>query len=409
MGARPSLGQRPSEGDRVVITAPLDGYRVLDLSSAAAGPLAAAILADQGADVIKLEPPGGDFMRGIGTMRNGVAAVFSALNRNKRSIAVDLQQPAGRSVLQRLVPTVDVVIHNLRPGVAERLGAGYDDLRPLRPDLVYVAINGWGTSGPAVRDAAYDSIIQAASGFARHQGGDDAPPTFVKNVVCDKSTGIQAAQLATAALLMRERTGVGQRIDVAMLHVALGFLWPDGMQQHAFLDGADGGAAKASPPPVHATADGWIATAAMLDAEFAGLCSVLDAGDLLDDERFASAGPRSRNAAKLWSILAPRIAARKTGELITALRAAGVPCAVVHSLDSIHEDPQIVANDYLVVVDDPQAGPMRTPRPIGQFSHASLRPPSPAPGLGEHTVEVLLEVGFGEHEVAKLLDMGAVR
>ncbi|HEX7094534.1 MAG TPA: CoA transferase, partial [Acidimicrobiales bacterium] len=167
--------------------APLAGYRVLELSSAAAGPLAAAILADQGADVIKIEPPTGDFMRGIGTMRNGVAAVFAALNRNKRSVAIDLQHPAGRAMLHRLVPTADVLIHNLRPDVAERLGAGFDELRALRPELVYVAINGWGTSGPAVRDAAYDSIIQAACGLARHQGGN-ARPTFIRTVVCDKAT-----------------------------------------------------------------------------------------------------------------------------------------------------------------------------------------------------------------------------
>lgn len=390
--------------------APLAGYRVLDLSSAAAGPLAAAILADQGADVIKVEPPTGDFMRSIGTMRNGVAAVFAALNRNKRSVVVDLQQPAGRAVLHRLVPTADVVIHNLRPGVAERLGAGYDDLRPLRPDLVYVAISGWGTAGPAARDAAYDSIIQAACGLARHQGGpDDSPPTFIRNVVCDKSTGMYAAQLATAALLMRERTGEGQRVDVSMLHVGLAFLWPDGMQQYAFLDGADGGAARATPPPVHATADGWIAAAAMLDAEFAGLCRVLGAEELLDDERFAASGPRSRNAAQLWALLDPLIAVRKTDELVPALRDAGVPCAVTHPLESIHEDPQIVANDYLVVVDDPRAGPMRTTRPVGELSAASLRSPSPAPRLGEHTAEVLSEVGYGEDDIAAMHEAGVVR
>lgn len=389
--------------------APLDGYRVLDLSSAAAGPLAAAILADQGADVIKIEAPGGDFMRGIGTMRDGVAAVFANLNRNKRSVVIDLKQPAGQEVLHQLVPTADVVIHNVRPGVAERLGAGYDELRALRPDLVYVAINGWGLTGPVVHDAAYDSIIQAAAGFARHQGGaPDAPPTFIRNVVCDKSTGMQAAQLATAALLMRERTGAGQRVDVAMLHVGLAFLWPDGMQAHAFVDGADVNA-KATPPPVHATADGWIAAAATLDAEFVGLCQVLDAADLCQDERFATAGPRSRNAAELWAQLDPLIELRKTDELVIALREARVPCAVMHPLESIHEDPQILANDFVVTVEDPVAGPMRTTRPVGQFSGASLRTPTPAPRLGEHSAEVLAEIGIEGQHAARLFDEGIVR
>ena len=391
-------------------TALLEGYRVVDLSVAAAGPLATAILADQGADVIKVESPAGDFMRTIGTVRNGVSAVFASLNRSKRSICLDLKRPEGVDLLHRLVAGSDVVVHNLRPGVAERLGAGYDELRSLRPDLVYCAITGWGEQGPSIQRPAYDSVVQAASGWAAHQGGmPPGEPQFVRNAVCDKTTGLTVAQLVTAALLARARTGEGRRIGVSMLHAGLAFLWPDGMQTATFLDGDDDGGPRATQPPVHRTADGWISISVILAAEFRALCATLGLDALADDPVFLDNGARSRHAARLWETVDPVLATWPTEQLSRALDAVGVPNAVVRAPSTVHDDPQVVANDLLVEIRDPAAGRMRVPRVVGDLSPEPFALPRPAPALGEHTDNVLAELGLSMAEIAALREGGTVR
>ncbi|HEV8298564.1 MAG TPA: CoA transferase, partial [Acidimicrobiales bacterium] len=283
---------------------PLHGIRVVDLSVAAAGPFATSILADQGADVIKVERPGGDFMRNVGTTRNGVAGVFAALNRSKRGICIDVKAPRGLDVLRRLVAGADVFVHNLRPGIAARLGIDYESLRAVRADVVYVAISGWGERGPLAEQPAYDSVVQAASGIAAHQGGPDGEPQFVRNTICDKGTGAMTAQLITAALLERARTGRGQQVHVSMLHASIAFLWPDGMQTVTFLEDVDDDA-RATPPPLHRTADGWVSITAMLDAEFAGLCRVVGRDELTREPRFADRGSRSRHYAEMWAQVDP--------------------------------------------------------------------------------------------------------
>jgi crotonobetainyl-CoA:carnitine CoA-transferase CaiB-like acyl-CoA transferase len=230
------------------MSGPLSGVRIIDLTIAAAGPYSTAILASQGAEVIKVErPDGGDFLRTAGAMSGGISAVFAAWNRGKQSVCINLQQPEGAQLVKRLVADADVIVHNLRPGNAEKMGLGYEDLRKVKPDLVYAYLTGWGERGPLAGAPAYDTVVQAAAGFAAHQGGS-GDPQFIRNGVCDKTSGLALSQLITAALFARSRTGQGQRVHMAMLHSALAFLWCDAMQPNTFLDAGAAGASGAKAP-----------------------------------------------------------------------------------------------------------------------------------------------------------------
>lgn len=397
---------------------PLTGIRIVDLTSMASGPFATALLGDQGADVVKVEPPGkGDLLRHIGTARGGVSAVFANMNRNKRSIAVDLREPRGVAALQRLVARADVFVQNFRPGVARRMGLGEEELRATQPGLVYVSVSGFGTQGPDAQRKVYDSVMQAYAGFAAHQSDPQTGvPEFIRNVVCDKATALTTAQAVTAALFARERNGGrGQAVRVSMLHACLAFLWPDGMQNHTFLaedgggdDRADGAMRRATLPAVRRTADGYVAITTIADREFRGLCEALDRPDLAGDERFAEAGARARNADALQVVLEPLIGAFTTRALLARLEAADVPHAPVTMLDELHEHPQILANDLLLVAEHPTAGPLRSPRPVAEFVDTPSSVRRPAPGLGEHSDEVLREAGLSADEVAALRSAGVV-
>lgn len=392
-----------------LMAGPLDGVRVIDLSNAAAGPFATRVLAEQGADVIKVErPDGGDFMRPVGSTRNGYSSVFAGFNHNKRSIAIDLKKPDGVGLVKRLVATADVLVHNMRPGVIESLGLSYDDVRPLNERLIYVAITGWGEHGPRRDAAAYDSVVQAATGFAAHQA-DPATgrPQFIRNALCDKVTGITTAQLVTAALFARERTGSGQRVHVSMLHAGLSFLWPDGMQSVAFVDGDDTGGARATSPPVRPTADGWISITTLLDREFEALCEVVDRRDLLSDPRFATGGPRSRHIADLSAALDPTLATWPTNKLAAALAAVEVPHAVVRTLADIHEDDQVEAIGALVEIEEP-GGRMRTTRPVGDFSATPLPARRPSPAFAADTDAILRELGLDSNAIERLRKAGVL-
>ncbi len=392
------------------MTGPLDGVRVIDFTVAASGPYATMILAEQGADVIKIERPGtGDFMRALGTVHNGVTGVFAGFNRGKRSVAVDVKEPDGVALVRELAATADVFVHNLRPGVAERLALGHDELRAAHPSLVYVSISGFGLTGPHANHPAYDSVMQAASGVAAHQADVSGVPQFVRNAVCDKTTALTAAQLITAALFARERGAGGQHVHVSMLHASIAFLWPDGMQDVTFLDRpASDKSARATSPPVRRTKDGYISITTLLDSEFRGLCRVLGLESLITDARFAEPGDRSRNADALHPVVNAALLAWPSDELATLLEIEGVPHAVVNTIERLHLDPQVVATGLLAEIEHPTAGRMRVPRPVGDLDATPTELRRPAPLLGQHTDEVLDGLGYPPARVEELRARGVI-
>jgi len=390
---------------------PLDGIRIVDLTTMASGPWATTILGDQGADVIKVEGPGReDTMRRIGPQRGGLSGVFTNLNRNKRSIVLALKDPRGAAILDELVADADVFIQNFRPGAIDRLGFGAERLRERHPDLVYVSMSGFGERGPMADQPVYDSVMQAYSGFVAHQADPKTgEPAFVRNIICDKGTAAQTAQLITSALLARERGAGGQHLRISMLHASINFLWPDGMQNYTLVGGGTTAPlARSSLPAIKATRDGFISISYIQDHEFAAACEALALPELARDERFEKAGNRAGNLDALDVLLAPVLSSLTTEELVAKLEAARVPHAVVRELETLHEDPQVIANELLFEMDHPTAGRIRQPRPLGDFetSPASVR--RPAPLLGEHSDEILRELGRSEDEITMLRDEGVL-
>lgn len=390
--------------DRPVL-GPLAGIRVVDLTAFVSGPLATSILADQGADVIKIERiEGGDGLRHLGPRVSGVSPNFATVNRNKRSIAVDLKSDEGVELVVRLTAGADVFIQNLRPGVVERLGLGESDLRGADPDLVYTSISGFGSTGPFADQGAYDSVIQASSGIAAHQGrlAEGGTPTFVRNAISDKATGYAAAQLTTAALLARARGLGGQHVEVSMLAASIHFMWSDGMQDVAFPDPGPGPVVRASQPPVLRTSDGHVAVSTTTDDSFRRFCRVLGVEEIADDPRYGDTRSRFSRTGEVTEILAPHVARFSTDELVTRLREVDVFHAVVTPLDRVHEHEQVRHLDLITEVRQEPAGPMRQPAPVGFFHGTPSEVRTPAPSLGEHTDEVLAELGVDADEVQRL-------
>ncbi|MEE4280632.1 MAG: CoA transferase, partial [Pseudomonadales bacterium] len=279
-----------SEGDHTDMTdatpGPLDGVRVLDLTSMISGPVATMMLADQGADVIKVEALSGDLVRGAGPNRSGITATFISSNRSKRSLALDLKSQAGAKILRELVATADVFVQNFRPGTIERMGFGEDAVREICPDIIYVSISGFGESGPYAHQRVYDPVIQALSGLAAIQAdGETGRPKMIRTIIPDKTTAVTAAQAITAALFARERKGVGQHVRLAMLDTMLAYLWPEGMSGYTLV-GKEVKAARAqlSPDLIFATTDGYITAGAVSDKEWHGMCRALDKPEWRDDE-----------------------------------------------------------------------------------------------------------------------------
>jgi crotonobetainyl-CoA:carnitine CoA-transferase CaiB-like acyl-CoA transferase len=386
---------------------PLSGYRVVDLTMNMSGPLATMVLADQGADVVKVEPPGGEVIRRVGTGRNGTSTYFSNLNRSKRSIVIDLQQRQGLDVLLRLVDGADVFVQNFRLGVAERLGVGADDLRATRPRLIYASVTGFGPAGGPFSSApAYDHAVQALSGIAARQadprGGD---PDLVRHGVVDKATAYTTAQAITAALLARERTGAGTSIEVSMLDVAVSFLWPDGMMNHTCLDDVPEVPAVAGSFRLTKTADGFVSVVTLTDKQWAGM--VVAAG-IAGDERAASVEGRMKHGGETMRAVKRALAEMTTTDVVARMLANEVPCAPVVSLADVRFEPQLVASGTLEEVDHPALGRIVQPRPAARMDGLPEAPRTPAPAAGQHTDEVLDEAGYAEAEIEELRRVGAV-
>jgi crotonobetainyl-CoA:carnitine CoA-transferase CaiB-like acyl-CoA transferase len=390
---------------------PLEGFRVVDVTAYIAGPLATMVLADQGADVIKVEPPGvGDMLRLLGSARGGMSAFFATSNRGKRSLVLNLRDERGRDLLRRLVATADVFVQNFRPGVVERLGIDPAALSAIRPDLVYVSISGFGEEGPYVRRPVYDNVIQALSGMAAAQAHPESgEPDLVRHVVCDKATALTAAQAITAALLARERGAGGQHVRLAMLDAAVAFFWPDGMINHTWL----GDGVLAMPPLASyyrtvPTADGHLTVTAITDAQFAGACRAVGRPELADDPRFRTLPGRVSHIREIVEEFGEILRTRPTAEWCERFEKEDVPHAPVNPLERLHEDPQLVANGTLLEHQHPRAGRLREPRPAARFEKTPAGVRGHAPSLGEHTEAVLGELGLGAEHVAALRRDGVV-
>ena len=383
----------------------LDGVRVVDLTTMISGPLATRILADQGADVVKVEALGaGDLVRHMGAARGGVSATFAVVNRNKRSIGIDLKSEDGREVLLRLVARADLFVQNFRPGATERMGFGESVLRAVRPDLIYVSISGFGETGPYAHKRVYDPVVQALSGLAAIQADrDTGRPRMMRLIVPDKLTAVTAAQAMTAALFARERGAGGQHLRLSMLDATIAFHWAEGMASHTWVGReVRTPGARLAQDLVFETADGFLTAGAVSDDEWKGLCRAVDRLDWLEDERFATAAGRVAHAGERLTALQEVLRERPSAHWLERLEREDVPCAPVLDRDGLLVHPQILASRIVVESEHPAGGPMRQPRPAERFDGTPSGIRRPAPAHGEHTDEVLAECSFEADERARL-------
>ena len=393
------------------MTGPLDGYRIIDLTSMLSGPWATMLLGDQGADVIKVEMPGlGDHVRSLGNQRAGMSAMFLNINRNKRSVTLDLKTAPGVSLLKRLAATADAFIQNFRPGVADRLGIGEPEIREVKPDIVYVSISGFGERGPWAAKPVYDPIIQALSGLTRVQAGSDQErPRLVRTVLPDKVSAITAAQAVTAALLARERTGQGQHVRLSMLDAVLQFLWASDMNGQTYPDQPIASQEAASfIDLIYQTSDGHMTVAVMSNKEWQGLCRALDRLEWLEDARFRTPAERDKHVNERLAMTQGVLKTRTTAEWLQRLEANDVPCAPALTRAEVIRHPQVLASDTIVETDHHAAGRLRQARHAARFeaTPASIR--RGAPRLGEHTDEVLAELGLEHSEIDELRSSRAI-
>jgi crotonobetainyl-CoA:carnitine CoA-transferase CaiB-like acyl-CoA transferase len=384
---------------------PLHGFRILDLSAVISGPYGTMILADQGADVIKVEPPGrGDFTRAAGNKSGGLSASFLNNNRNKRSIALDIRHPDGAAAVKRLAATCDVLVQNFRPGVMERLGLGEAAIRAVAPKIVYVSISGFGEAGPFAHKPVYDPIIQALSGLASVQGGsDDQRPRLVRTILPDKVTAITAAQAITAALLARSRTGEGQHVRLSMMDAVVAFLWSSDMGGQTYV-GREVSQQRAASfiDLIYETGDGHMSVAVMTNEQWGAFCRVAGRPEWVADPRFATPELRDLNIDARLELIQSVLRGRTTAEWMAILDEAGVPCAPVLTRREMIGHPQITAGGIVVESEHPQAGHLRQARNAARFSVTVPEHRRGAPLLGQHGEEILAEAGFAADEIAAL-------
>jgi crotonobetainyl-CoA:carnitine CoA-transferase CaiB-like acyl-CoA transferase len=389
---------------------PLDSITILEFSTMITASLAAMMMAEQGARVIKVEPLAmGDPMRYIGARKEDISALFANCNRGKESLRIDLKSEEGVAVIKAMITTVDVVIHNFRPGVMDKLGLGSEELRGINPKLIYTAISGFGTDGPMSSAPAYDPIIQAHAGVAATQGKGDEP-AFMRTLLCDKITGYTACQAVTSALFLRERTGIGQHIDLSMIDSGLFFIFLDGFQNHTLLSDDHERAGMLIDilyDPWVCSDGGVIISAGSYEMQRRFLTS-LDMEHLLEDERFANFENLMRNIHILKGLVSERCRELSCSDMVERLRQADVPCAKVMTREEVLAQEQLSANGTVDIYDHPVAGLSRRILAPPLFGGERLEPGSGAPTHGQHTRAILESFGMSETDINKLSSDGVI-
>ncbi len=391
---------------------PLAGIRVLDLTSVVSGPMCTQALGDLGADVIKLESPSGDQTRYSGApFREPLySAMHTQMNRNKRSLVVDLKIDAGRDLVLGVIDRFDVLVENFRPGVMDRLGLGHAALSERHPGLVYASINGFGSDGPYANLPAYDQLVQGLVGVMPAQGGD-GPPKPVQGPIADKTSALTAVAGILAALFARERDpeGRGQRVEIAMLDAYAAFALPDPMTPRAFPPHIEESRMSEAFFRAWETADGHVVGLIIQDHQFAALCRVIDRLDLVTDPRFQAMGTRLSNYPELVGILGAEVRKWPSGEFVARAREEGATFGPVNDVEAFLEDPQVQHRGTVRVMQDDRWGPVRYLAPPWNFSHTPASIERHAPRLAEHSDEVLRELGLEPAMIVALRDRGAIR
>jgi crotonobetainyl-CoA:carnitine CoA-transferase CaiB-like acyl-CoA transferase len=384
-------------------TGPLAGIRVIDVTTVVLGPFASQVLGDMGAEVIKVETREGDATRSIGPSRTtGMGSYFATLNRNKRSLVLDLKKPAAREALLKLVDTADVFVHNMRIGAAQRLGLDYATLAARNPKLIYACASGFRKGSSMQEFPAYDDLIQGVSGIASLNAGPDGAPRYFPTVVVDKLTGTVLASMIGMALFHRERTGEGQELNVPMLETILSFaliehLW------HGTLDEPEKGLGYPRMLTPHRrpykTRDGYISVIAVSDAQWSKLFSAMGVAHLIDDPRFNSTKARALNVDALYATLTEGMQRRTTAEWLAELRPADIPCGPANSLDDLFDDEYLQETGFFQKAEHPVEGKVVLPAIPAWFSKSPPNVRRLWPTLGEHTREILAEAGYDEAEI----------
>ena len=389
---------------------PLEDVRFLDMTSNFMGPYASLLLADMGADVCKIEAPEGDTTRKVGPSRSkSMGVIFLHLNRNKRSVVLDLKKPSGLAALQRMLKSADVLIHRMRPKTMKKLGLGYEAVRTINPRLIYCGGFGFGQTGPYADRPAYDDLIQAGVGMAAAQGRRSGSPSYVATAVADRVVGMALSNAVSMALYRRERTGLGQSVEVPMFETFAHFVLGDHLYGHTFVPPiGDWGYVRMLTPDRRPfrTLDGYIGVQTYTDRHWQSLFEITGHPEMMNDPRFANITVRTENIGALYQFLAKTLEGRTSAEWVQLLSAADIPVIVMNTPETVLSDPHMLAVNFFAEQDHPSEGRIHTIGTPQTWSESQPGLRYPAPGLGEHTTQMLAEYGFSSDEVQEILASG---
>ena len=385
------------------MSGPFKDVRVLELTSTVSGPFAGMMLADQGAEVIKIEPPGiGDLARFMGTIKDGMGAMFSTLNRNKKCICLDFKNEDDLQVLMNLVATADVLIENYRPGIVKKLGIDYDSLIEIKPDLIYCSISGYGQSGPYVEKKVYDPLIQGTVGIPNAQSS--LFPELIRTIIYDKVTGLTSAQAISAALYQKANGEGGQYLPISMMESALYYNWPDLMMNYTFEEGGLNIGELADLFEVYKTLDGGVVLIIIANDEiFTKFCTTFDV-NLHLEEKYSNLVSRIVHREELTKEINKITSKLKSKELEKIMDEEGISASICNDLSEVHLDPQVVEQNSIVEIDHPELGIMRMPKPPANFKGQGIFPRSLAPILGSDNREVLSSINVDDDTINRMED-----